>query len=62
MSNILDEKLSCFAVAIGELLHCLVPAEIASHTQRISDLQAVLNGQSCATDSPSQLENATPPA
>jgi hypothetical protein len=66
MSNILDEKLSCFAVAIGEqigeLLHCLVQAEIASHMQRISDLQAVLNGQSCATDSPSQLENATPPA
>jgi hypothetical protein len=66
MSNILDEKLSCFAVAIGEqigeLLHCLVQAEIASHMQRISDLQAVLNGQGCSTDSPSTLENATPPA
>jgi hypothetical protein len=65
-NNILDEKLACFATAIGEqigeLLHCMVQAEIASHMQRISDLQAVLNGQTCNDSTSTSLENATPPA
>jgi hypothetical protein len=65
-NNILDEKLSCFATAIGEqigeLLHCMVQAEIASHMQRIADLQAVLNGQKCNDSTSIQPENATPPA
>ena len=57
--NELEEKLKCaFADVgsqIGEILRCIIQAEVAAQITRIQQLQDVLNGASCGGD-------ATPPA
>jgi len=57
--NEFEEKMKCaFAYAggqVGEVLRCLIQAEVAAQLARIQQLQDVLNGASCGGD-------ATPPA
>ena len=57
--NELEEKLNCaFAdvgAQIGDILRCMIEAEVAAQMARIQQLQAVLNGTACNGD-------ATPPA
>jgi hypothetical protein len=60
--NELEEKLKCaFAdvgAQLGEVIRCLVSAEIASHMARIEQLNAVLNTGIC-TSTPTQPENGS---
>jgi hypothetical protein len=57
--NELEEKLNCaFADVgsqIGDILRCMIEAEVAAQVARIQQLQAVLDGTACTGD-------ANPPA
>ena len=57
--NELEEKLTCILTdigsQIGEVLKCIIEAEVSSQLMRIQQLQAVLNGAACGGD-------ANPPA
>jgi len=57
--NELEEKLNCaFAdvgAQIGDILRCMIEAEVAAQVARIQQLQAVLDGTACTGD-------ANPPA
>lgn len=61
----LERTLECFAEGVGrqvgDLVRCLVQAEMASHIQRIEQLQAVLSGQNC-TPAGSVTTDGEPPA
>lgn len=52
--NELEEKLNCLMVDIGsqvgEILRCIVEAEVAAQVSKIQQLQAVLNGTACGSD------------
>jgi len=54
--NELEEKLICafsdVGAQIGDLIRCIVQAEIASHISKIDQLQAVLNGATCGDANP----------
>lgn len=50
----LEEKLQCVMVdagaQIGELLRCIIEAEVNAQLSKIQQLQAVLNGAACCGD------------
>jgi hypothetical protein len=52
--NELEEKLQCVMVdagaQIGEILRCIIEAEVTSQLSKIQQLQAVLNGSACCGD------------
>jgi hypothetical protein len=52
--NDLEEKLKCafsdIGAQVGDLVRCMVAAEVAAHVARIQQLQAVLNGTACSND------------
>jgi len=55
MPNLLDEKFQCLATtlgeAMGEMISCLVEAQIAAKMQEIEQLRAVLATGGCTTQS-----------
>jgi predicted nuclease of predicted toxin-antitoxin system len=55
MSNLLDEKFQCLAITlgdvVGEMISCLVEAQIAAKLQEIEQLRAVLATGGCTTQS-----------
>lgn len=64
----LEEKMNCIFADIGsqvgELLRCMVTAEVETHMARIAQLQAVLRGEICSPviESPSPQLGEVPPA
>lgn len=64
----LDTKLQCIfadiGAQVGELVRCMVDAEMASHMARINQLQALLDGTICSTppESPGNQPGGVPPA
>lgn len=52
--NELEEKLQCVMMdagaQIGELLRCIIEAEVNAQLSKIQQLQAVLNGTTCCGD------------
>jgi hypothetical protein len=63
----LEEKLQCIFAdvgsQVGELVRCLIQAEVASHMDRIQQLQSVLDGALCDTVSTDgKPVDALPPA
>jgi hypothetical protein len=61
----LEDVLNCafegIGRQVGELVRCMVQAEIATQTQRIEQLQALLLGQACKP-SDSVTTEGEPPA
>lgn len=51
MTPNLEDTLKCafadIGAQVGELLHCMISAEIASHVVRIQQLQGALDGSLC---------------
>ena len=49
--SVIEEKFKCFAEVLGDqlgdLVRCMVEAEIANHTSRIQQLTNILNGNIC---------------
>jgi hypothetical protein len=45
---------------VGELVRCMVQAEIATQTQRIEQLQALLLGQACQPSDSAATEGEPP--
>jgi hypothetical protein len=52
--NELEEKLQCVMMdagsQIGELIRCIIEAEVNAQLSKIQQLQAVLNGTACCGD------------
>jgi hypothetical protein len=52
--NEMEEKLKCafsdIGAQMGDILRCIVEAEVAAQVSRIQQLQAVLNGTACGSD------------
>ena len=52
--NELEDKLKCafadIGAQVGDLVRCLIEAEVANQVSRIQQLQAVLNGATCGSD------------
>jgi hypothetical protein len=50
----MEEKLKCafadIGAQMGDILRCIVEAEVAAQVTRIQQLQAVLNGTACGSD------------
>lgn len=62
-----EEKLQCIfadvGAQVGDMLRCLIQAEVASHIARVQQLQSVLNGAVCDTVSTDgKPVDALPPA
>jgi hypothetical protein len=51
MTNELEEKFACFATVIGQemgdIIRCMVEAEIVAQTEKIRNLQLLLSGTVC---------------
>ena len=52
--NDLEEKLQCVMMdagsQIGDLIRCIIEAEVNAQLSKIQQLQAVLNGTACCGD------------
>lgn len=52
--NELEEKLKCaladVGTQVGEILSCIIQAEVAAQVAKIQSLQNILSGQSCGGD------------
>lgn len=52
--NELEEKLQCVMIdagaQIGDLIRCIIEAEVNAQLSKIQQLQAVLNGTACCGD------------
>ena len=52
--NDLEEKLKCafsdIGTQVGELLRCIIQAEVAAQVAKIQQLQDILSGSSCGGD------------
>jgi hypothetical protein len=56
--NELQEKLECMFAEVGaqmgDILRCMIEQEVASHVARITQLNGILNGTVCDTNSTQQ--------
>jgi hypothetical protein len=52
--NELEEKLKCaladVGTQVGEILRCIIQAEVAAQVAKIQQLQDILSGSSCGGD------------
>jgi hypothetical protein len=52
--NELEEKLKCafsdIGIQVGDILRCIIQAEVAAQVQKIQQLQDILSGSSCGGD------------
>lgn len=52
--NELEEKLKCalsdVGTQVGEILNCMIQAEVAAQVAKIQHLQDILSGKSCSDD------------
>jgi hypothetical protein len=52
--NELEDKLKCafsdIGTQVGDILRCIIQAEVAAQVQKIQQLQDILTGTSCNSD------------
>jgi hypothetical protein len=52
--NELEDKLKCafsdIGIQVGDILRCIIQAEVAAQVQKIQQLQDILTGTSCNSD------------